>query len=98
MTPALEVPMTGERVTLAVPVAPPCARGSVRVGLATARTGPAVHPTLERTLVWNRGERIPDLTLFVKDVRALFPRGARVWLVVRYGDQAIAAHPVELRA
>jgi hypothetical protein len=39
---------------------------------------------------------IPALSLFTKDVRATFPRGARVWLVVRYGGQLLASGEVRV--
>ena len=90
-----EVLITGDRLTLAVDYPAPITRGSVDVCLSTARGGPAVHPTLARTLVVTDGT-IPPLSLFARDVRAMFPRGGRVWLVVRYAGQVLASGEVRV--
>lgn len=90
-----EVLLTGDRLTLTVDCPSPVTRGSVDVCLSTARGGPPVHPTLARTLLVTDGT-IPPLSLFTKDVRAMFPKGARVWLVVRYGAQMIHTAPLVL--
>ncbi|MFN9097684.1 MAG: hypothetical protein ACK5X2_02810 [Gemmatimonadaceae bacterium] len=92
----IELLVTGEAVSIPIDCAPPVNRGSVVVGISTARGGPTVHPTLERTLVWERGGTIPPLRLFARDLRALFPRGGRVWLVVRYAQQLVATSEVRL--
>lgn len=92
----VEVLCAGDRLTLPVRLAPPVVRGSVVVGISTARGGPTVHPTLERTLAWDRGGAMPPLTLFARDVRALFPRGGRVWLVVRYAGETLATGEVRV--
>lgn len=90
-----EVLLTGDRLTLTVECPSPVTRGSVDVCLSTARGGPPVHPTLARTLPVSDGV-IPPLSVFAKDVRALFPRGGRVWLVVRYGGQLIATGEIRI--
>jgi hypothetical protein len=90
-----EILLTGDRLTLTVDCPAPITRGSVDVCLSTARGGPAVHPTLARTLVVTDGT-IPPLSLFARDVRALFPRGGRVWLVVRYAGQVLASGEVRV--
>ncbi|MCO4101075.1 MAG: hypothetical protein HEQ38_20500 [Gemmatimonas sp.] len=90
-----EVLLTGDRLTLTVDCPAPITRGSVDVCLSTARGGPPVHPTLARTLLVTDGT-IPPVTLFTKDVRAMFPRGGRVWLVVRYGGQLLASGEVRV--
>lgn len=92
---AIELLVTGERVTLPVAVPLPVRRGSIDVGISTARGGPWVHPTLHRTLTVDDGTAAP-LVLFARDLRALFPRGGRVWLVVRYAGQLLATAPVTL--
>ena len=92
----IEVVLTSDILELPVEVPPPVNRGSVTAGLSTARGGPTVHPTMQRTLVWERGGKIPPLRLFSRDVRALFPRGGRVWLVVRYAGQMIATSEVRV--
>lgn len=92
----IELLVTGETVVIPVDCAPPVNRGSVVAGLSTARGGPTVHPTLERTLVWERGGAVPPLKLFARDLRALFPRGGRVWLTVRYAGQIVATSEVRL--
>lgn len=92
---ARDVLLTGERLTLPITCPLPITRGSIDVYLSTARGGPPVHPTLGRTLKVEHGTA-PDLSLFTKDVRAMFPRGARVWLVVRYGGQLLSTGPVTL--
>ncbi len=91
-----EILITGDTVTIPVDCARPVNRGSVTAGLSTARGGPTVHPTLERALVWERGGAIPPLRLYARDVRALFPRGGRVWLVVRYAGQLVHTSEVRL--
>lgn len=91
-----ELLITGETVTIPVDCPPPVNRGSVTAGLSTARGGPTVHPTLERALVWERDGKIPPLRLFARDLRALFPRGGRVWLTVRYAGQLVASHELRL--
>ncbi len=91
-----ELLITGETVTIPVDCARPVNRGSVTAGLSTARGGPTVHPTLERALVWERDGKIPPLRLYARDVRALFPRGGRVWLVVSYAGQLVATTEVRL--
>jgi hypothetical protein len=90
-----EVLLTGDRLTLTVDCPAPVTRGSVDVCLSTTRGGPPVHPTLARALLVTDGT-IPALSLFTKDVRATFPRGARVWLVVRYGGQLLASGEVRV--
>ncbi len=90
-----EVILAGDRLTLTVDCPAPITRGSVDVCLSTARGGPSVHPTLARTLVVTDGT-IPPLSLFARDVRALFPRGGRVWLVVRYAGQVLASGEVRV--
>ena len=90
-----EVFVTGERVVFPVGCAAPVTRGSVDVCLSTARSGPPVHATLHRALVVVDGA-IPELSLFTRDVLAMFPRGGRVWLVVRYGATVIATGEVRL--
>ncbi len=92
----IELLIAGDTVTIPVDCARPVNRGSVTAGLSTARGGPTVHPTLERALVWERDGAIPPLRLFARDVRALFPRGGRVWLVVRYAGQLVATTEVRL--
>lgn len=92
----IELLVTGETVSIPIDCAPPVNRGSVTAGLSTARGGPTVHPTLERTLVWERNGSIPPLRLFGRDLRALFPRGGRVWLTVRYAGQLVATSEVRL--
>lgn len=93
---AVEVLAAGDRLTIPIPLPPPVVRGSVTVALATAPGGEAVHPTVERTLVWPRGGTIPPLVLFTRDVRALWPRGGPCWLVVRYADTVLASGPVRV--
>lgn len=90
-----EVLLTGDRLTLTADCPSPVTRGSVDVCISTARGGPPVHPTLTRTLLVTDGT-IPPLSLFTKDVRAMFPKGARVWLVVRYGGQFVYTAPLVL--
>ena len=90
-----EVLLIGERLELPITCALPITRGSVDVCLSAARGGPPAHPTLARTLPVADG-RAPALSLFARDVRALFPRGARVWLVVRYGAQVLATGDVRV--
>jgi hypothetical protein len=92
---AREVLLTGDRLTLTVDCRSPVTRGSVDVCLSTARGGPPVHPTLERTLPVSNGT-IPPLSLFSKDVRAMFPKGARLFLVVRYAGQLLATGEVRV--
>lgn len=94
--PPLELLVTGDRVTIPVPVAPPVLRGSATACLSASRGGPAVAPALERTLVWQRGEPIPPLTLFARDLRAVWPRGGRAWLVVRYAGQLVSTSEVRV--
>lgn len=91
-----EILVAGDTVTIPVECPPPVNRGSVTAGLSTARGGPTVHPTLERALVWERDGTIPPLRLYARDVRALFPRGGRVWLAVRYAGQLVATTEVRL--
>jgi hypothetical protein len=88
-----ELVVHGERVTIPVPCPVPVQRGTLDVCLSTARGGPPVHSTLARVLVVEGG-RVPDLTLFARDVRAMWPRGGRAWLVVRYGGQLVATGAV----
>ena len=90
-----EVRVHDERVTIPVPVASPVARGSVDVCLSTARGGPPGHGTLARTLVVADGV-VPPLTLFARDIRSVWPRGGRAWLVVRYAGQVLATGEVRL--
>lgn len=59
------------------------------------RDGCPVNPTLARTLAVTDGTALP-MTVFTKDVRTLFPRGDRLWFVVRYGAHAIATGEVRL--
>lgn len=90
-----EILITGDAITIPVACPPPVNRGSVTASLAVGRGSLPAHPTLERTLVWDRGAAIPALTLFARDVRAVWPRGGRAWLVVRYAGQFV--HTSELR-
>jgi hypothetical protein len=87
---AREIFVSGDTVEFPIPVPPPVARGSVTACLAIGRAGTAAHPSLTRTLVWERGQPIPALKLYAKDLRALWPRGGRAWLVVRYAGQLVA--------
>lgn len=92
---AREILLAGERLELPITCPLPITRGSIDVCLSTARGGPPVHPTLARTLAVSDG-KAPPLSVFTRDVRALFPRGARVWLVVRYGAQVLATGEVRV--
>lgn len=91
----IELLVTGDTITIPVDCRPPVNRGSVTASLSVGRGGLPAHPTLERTLVWDRGGAIPALTLFARDVRAVWPRGGRTWLVVRYAGQLV--HTREVR-
>lgn len=91
----IEILLTGDTVTIPVDCPPPVNRGSVTAGISTARGGPVVHPTLERELVWPRGGSVPPLRLYTKDLRALFPKGRVVHLVVRYAGALL--HTREVR-
>lgn len=93
--PPVELLLTADRVTLPVRVAAPVRQGSVTVCLSLARGGVTAHGTLERTVVVSSGE-IPDLELFARDIRAVWPRGGRAWLVVRYAGQLWATGEVRL--
>lgn len=92
---AREVLLTGDRLELPITCPLPITRGSVDVCLSTARGGPPVHPTLARTLVVQDGQAAP-FSVFARDVRALWPRGGRAWLVVRYGAQVLATGEVRV--
>ena len=93
----IEVVLTGERVVFHVPMPAPVTRGSVDVCLSTARGGPALHSNLNRALAVTDG-KIPPLSLFTADVRAMWPRGGRCWLVVRYAGQLMGTGAVQLFA
>lgn len=96
LLPPTDVTCHDAQVTLPIPCPPPVARGSVTACLARERTGLAIMPALERTLVWPRGATIPPLTLFTRDVKAALPRGGSVWLVVRYGGVVVASGQVQV--
>lgn len=83
----------GDRVTLAVPVTSPVQRGTIDVSIAMHRHGGAVDQTLTRVVVVKDG-RISSVDFFSSDLRRLFPRGAKIWLVVRYAGQLLASGPV----
>lgn len=91
----LEVTVAGDRVTLPVPVASPVNRGSVDVWLSPSRAGAPARGALVRTLVVNDGP-IPPFTIFARDVRAHWPKGARAWLVVSYAGRVIATGAVRI--
>lgn len=91
----LEVTVTGDRVTLPVPVPAPVNRGSVDVWLSPSRAGAPARGALVRTLVVKDGP-IPPLTVFARDVRAQWPKGARAWLVVSYAGTVIATGAVRV--
>ena len=91
----VEVLVSGARLEIAVPCPAPVTRGTVDVCLSTARGGPPAHDTLTRALVVTDGT-IPPLPLFAADVRAVWPRGGRGWLVVRYAGQLVATGEVRV--
>ena len=99
MTTLPDVELVAHERTIAIPVplAPPVARGSVTAALSATRTGDAIHPSLERTLVWERGNSMPPLTLYTRDLAHL-PRGGKCWLVVRYAGKVIASGSVRVIA
>jgi hypothetical protein len=92
---AITLVLDGERVALPLPITPPVRRGTLDVGLSTARGGPVVHPTLGRVVSVTDGV-VGPCSLFAKDIRALFPRGGRLWLVVRYAGQLLGTGAVQL--
>lgn len=93
---AREILLHAERVTIPIPIPPPVVRGSVTAGLSLSRGGPPASSALERALVWPRGEPVPPLTLATRDIRAVWPRGGRAWLVVRYAGQLVATGEVRV--
>lgn len=94
--PPLELFVREETVTIPLPIAPPVVRGSVTACLARTKTGLAIMPALERTLVWPRDGAVPPLTLFARDIKAALPRGGAVHVVVRYGGAVVASGPVQV--
>ncbi len=96
--PPTELLLTTDRVTLPIPLPPPVVRGSVTACLSASRGGEAAHPTLERTLVWERGAPIPPLSIFTRDVTSVWPRGGRAWLVVRYAGAVVGVGEVRVVA
>lgn len=96
--PPLELFVRDETVTIPLPITPPVVRGSVMACLARSKTGLAIMPALERTLVWPRDGAVPPLTLFARDLKAALPRGGSVWLVVRYGGVVVASGQVQVIA
>lgn len=92
---AVELLVTGDTVTIPVPFPSPTRKGSVDVALAMRSGGAAVSPALERSLVVRDGV-LPPFVVFTRDLRALFPRGARLFLVVRYAGQLLATGTVRL--
>lgn len=89
------VVLEGETVAFALPVTAPSRKCFLDAGIATARGGPFLHASLARTIVVTDG-RVPGLALYTRDLRALFPRGGRAWLVIRYGAQLLATGEVQL--
>ncbi|MBY0490653.1 MAG: hypothetical protein K2R93_12495 [Gemmatimonadaceae bacterium] len=85
----------GETVALPLAVDAPLRKCYLDAGISTARGGPFLHGTLMRTLVVADGV-VPPLKLYSRDLRALFPRGGRVWLVVRYCGQLVALGELQL--
>lgn len=94
--PPLELFLREETVTIPLPIAPPVVRGSVTACLARTKTGLAIMPALERTLVWPRDGAVPPLTLFARDIKAALPRGGAVCVVVRYGGVVVASGQVQV--
>lgn len=90
-----ELLLIGDRVEIGVSVPLPVRSGTVDVCLATARTGGPAHPTLDRAMTATDGA-VMSLTLFTRDLLAVWPRGGRAWLVVRYGPVVLAAGEVRL--
>lgn len=91
----IELLVAGEVLTVPLPVPCPIRKGSVDVALAMSRGGDAVAPALERSLVVRDGS-LPPFNLYARDLRALFPRGAKLWRVVRYAGQVIAVGEIRL--
>lgn len=87
--------LDGATITIPLPVVAPGRKCYLDAGIATARGGPFLSAALERTIVVTDGT-VPPLTLYTRDVRALFPRGGRCWLVVRYGAQLLATGELQL--